>query len=258
MINRGRLLVIVGPTASGKSALAMELAEQLDGEIICADSRTVYKSLDIGTAKPSRLDQQRIPHHILDVVEPDQEFNVADFKRLANEAIVDISKRGKLPIMVGGSGLYIDAVLFDYGFSATGATRNPINPRHLSPSEPRIRQKLRPHTLVIGLGTPRDILRARITARVDSMIDAGFIDEIKRLLAGYPGSKALLAPGYRAFAEHIAGHISLEEAKALFIKNDFHLAKRQMTWFRRNPSIHWLKDASTYVDETLGLLNKLQ
>ena len=112
----GGLISIVGPTASGKTALAIRVAEELSGEIICADSRTVYKGLDIATAKPSRDERNRVPHHALDVVTPDEPFTVADFKQLADKAIKDIQDRGKIPILVGGSGLYIDAVLFNYSF----------------------------------------------------------------------------------------------------------------------------------------------
>lgn len=258
MINRERLLVIVGPTASGKSALAMELAERLDGEIICADSRTVYKGMNIGTAKPSMADQRRVPHHLLDVVDPDQNFTAIDFKKLANLAIEDISMRGKLAIMVGGSGLYIDSVLFDYGFTAPGSARDPINPRHAKKLEQPSQQVLRSNTLIIGLEIDKDILIDRIEKRINIMIEDGFIDEIKHVQAKYPDSKALLAPGYRAFAEYISGHLGIEEAKTLFAKNDYKLAKRQMTWFKRNPSINWLNKRSTQADDTIKLLNKLQ
>lgn len=114
------LVVITGPTASGKTSLAMEVAKLFNGEIICADSRTIYKGMDIGTAKPTKKEQAAIPHHIIDVVEPNQSFTVADFKELALKAIDDITKRGKLPIMVGGTGLYIDSVIFDYQFGPAG------------------------------------------------------------------------------------------------------------------------------------------
>ena len=110
------LIVITGPTASGKSALALELAERYNGEIICGDSRTVYKGMDIGTAKPSIEDQNRVPHHLLDVVTPDERFTAADFQTLAQEAIHNIRSRGKIPFVVGGTGLYIDGLILDYEF----------------------------------------------------------------------------------------------------------------------------------------------
>lgn len=256
--SKSPLLVIVGPTASGKSALALQLAEQIGGEIISADSRTVYKGMDVGTAKPTAQERSAVPHHLLDVVEPDEPFTAADFKRLAQVAIHEIHGRNRLPIIVGGSGLYIDALLFDYGFSSDLAARDPKNPRHLSKSEPRPHRPLRPYTLVIGLDVPREQLKTRIEKRVEAMLEAGFIDEIKSLMADYPGSKALLAPGYKAFTEYLTGRLSLDEAKALFARNDYQLAKRQMSWFRRNKSIHWLSEPSTYLEDCLKLLNKLQ
>ena len=113
---KDKLLVIVGPTASGKTSLAIEVAKKYNGEIICADSRTIYKGMDIGTAKPSKAEQQEIAHHLLDIIEPGEVFSAADFKKACVESVKDIRERGKLPIVVGGSGLYIDAYLFDYQF----------------------------------------------------------------------------------------------------------------------------------------------
>ena len=114
--NSQPLVVICGPTASGKSEIAMHLARQKNGEIICADSRTIYKYMDIGTAKPSLQDQREVPHHLLDIVEPGQRFTVVDFKSRALGVIADMRKRGKLPILVGGTGLYIDSIIYDYQF----------------------------------------------------------------------------------------------------------------------------------------------
>jgi tRNA dimethylallyltransferase len=238
-----KLLVIVGPTASGKTALAIDLAQKFDGEIVCADSRTVYKYLDIGTAKPTPQEQATVPHHLLDVVDPDEPFTVADFKKLAEQAIQDIQSRGKLPILVGGSGLYVDAVIYDYRFSSAAAPKDPQNPRHLDASVEQRRSKISPHTLVLGLEVPRDVLKQRIAARVDQMVDAGFLDEVTYVAQRYPNSKALDAPGYKAFRQYQNGELTLEQAKALFVQNDYQLAKRQMTWFRRNSEIYWFDGA---------------
>lgn len=250
------LIVIVGPTASGKSALGMELAKKFNGEIICADSRTVYKKLDIGTAKPTKADQEAVPHHLLDVVSPDEPFTVADFQQLANKAIENILKKNKVPIMVGGSGLYVDAVLYNYGFSKEGTPRDKQNPRHLSKDAPSSKQELRPDTLIIGLSVERDVLKQRITKRVDSMLEQGLLEEVEWLMKTYPKSKAMLAPGYKAFSEHINGRIKLQEAKELFIRNDYQLAKRQMTWFKRNKSIHWLTQQRQAVELVATFLYK--
>jgi len=248
----GPLIVIVGPTASGKTALAIELAQKFGGEIVCADSRTVYSGMDIGTAKPTADERAEVRHHLLDVASPDEAFTAADFKELANEAIKDIVSRGQLPIMVGGSGLYIDAVLFDYGFAPQGAARDPKNPRHMSKSVPRPRKDLRDNTLIIGLSVPREVLRERIEGRVEAMIRHGLLEEVRHLLSKYPDSKALDAPGYKAFRGYLAGLVSLDEAKASFVRNDLQLAKRQRTWFKRNPYIHWFDDS----DEALAFVTK--
>ena len=271
------LIVIVGQTASGKTALSLELAERFNGEIIAADSRTVYQGLDIGTAKPTAAEQARVPHHLIDVVTPDQAFTAADFKRLANQAIDDISARGQLPIMVGGSGLYVDAVLYDYEFRspADPAERqrligltvselqaeikarglpmpaNANNPRHLSRvletgQLTTARQPLRPQTLILGLQLDRDQLNKRIAKRVEAMFSAGVVDEARQLLAQYgPAVPALETPGYMALRQYLAGDLSLDQAKQVFVRDHQQLAKRQRTWFKRNNSIQWLPQQGT-------------
>lgn len=281
------LVVIVGQTASGKTALALELAEKFNGEIICADSRTVYRGMDIGTAKPTIDEQTKIPHHCIDLVDPNETFSVAQFKTCALEAVEDISERGKLPIMVGGTGLYIDAVLFDYTFGdepdyklraelsektidelqmiikdfGYEMPENSRNKRYLIRTIEREgktggRKALRPNTSVIGLAIEPEIVKTRIAQRVDAMIAAGFIDEYKMLRAQYDAaSPGFLAPGYKAFSSYIDGAISLDEAKALFVRNDWQLAKRQRTWFKRNQSVQWVHDHSKAVDIVTTFLN---
>ncbi len=252
----GPLIVVVGPTASGKTALAIELAERFNGEIICADSRTVYRGLDIGTAKPTAAERSRVRHHLLDVVTPDESFTAADFKRLANEVISDITSRGKLPIMAGGSGLYIDAVLFDYQFAPENAERDPVNPRHIKQGLGHGQGSLREDTLLLGLQVGRDVLRERIEQRVDTMVEAGLVSEAQWLVERYPVSKAVDAPGYKALRGYLEGLYSLDEAKALFVRNDMQLAKRQRTWFKRNKSIHWVENREEAVEIATTFLNK--
>lgn len=239
------LLVIVGPTASGKTALAIELARKLNGEIICADSRTVYKYMDIGTAKPSRQEQAAVRHHLIDVIKPDEPFTVADFKKLALQAIEDINKRGKLPIMVGGSGLYVDSVIFDYDFAGASGGRDSVNPRHRAPEAEHAKSPLREGTFIIGLNPGREMLKQKLTARVDKMVENGFVEEVAMLHKKYPSAKALDAPGYRAFSDYLRGEIDLNQAKAAFATRDYQLAKRQMTWFKRNPNIRWFDSAES-------------
>ena len=284
--NVAPLVVIVGETASGKSALAMALAKQFNGEIIAADSRTVYRFLDIATAKPTQSDQQQVRHHLLDVVDPDQTFTAADFKQLALDAIEDISSRGKLPILVGGSGLYIDAILYDFSFAPPAdpslrqelqglsidelqgrikqlgyeIPENNRNPRHLirtieRAGAPLAKTSLRPHTLVLGL-MAQD-LRDRIILRVDQTIKQGLVQEVRHVAEEYGwDAHALQAPASRAFCEYIRGSISLEKARAQNIQNDLKLAKRQRTWFKRNNSIHWVNQQAEAVDLVTTFLNK--
>ncbi len=236
------LVVIVGETASGKSALAMELARQFNGEIICADSRTIYKGMDIGTAKPSAQDRAAVPHHLLDIATPEQRFTAADFKQLANQAIVDISDLDKLPIMVGGTGLYVDSVLYDYQFSQSDAVRDLQNPRHLAEADSSD-NKLRSSTLVIGIETDRDLLKQRIQNRVEAMFAAGLEAEVTELSGRYgwdvPGLQTI---GYQEFRSQDSNEQITDQLKEQIVKATTAYAKRQRTWFKRNKSIHWVQD----------------
>lgn len=275
------LLVIVGETASGKTALAIELAKQLNGEIICADSWTVYKGFDIGTAKPTVEERNGIVHHLLDVADPAVGFSAVVFQCMAKQAIDDTTRRGRLPIMVGGTGLYIDSVLYDYSFlpASDPALRAELNALSLDSLLKRAddmeldttsidrgnkrrvirlienegvlptKEPLRENTLILGLRRPLDELRERIIARVDDMIAAGLIDEARRLGDQYGWDcEPMKAPAYRAFRDFIAGKITLEIAKERMVQNDLKLAKKQRTWFRRNSSIQWLNDRSKITD----------
>lgn len=234
------LVVVVGETASGKTALGVELAKKYNGEIICADSRTVYKGMDIGTAKPTVEERAGIPHHLIDVVEPDEKYQVVMFQRDANQAIADIYSRGKLPIMVGGTGLYVDSVIFDYDFDA------------------KTMKSLREHTLVIGVRRDKDDLKQRIEQRVEQMIEDGFVDEVRALGEQYGwDAEAMTGIGYRAFADYIKGEKTLEQAKKDFVRGDALLAKRQRTWFRRpvyENSIQWVGSQEEALSITGGFL----
>lgn len=270
--NLSPLLVIVGETASGKTGLAIELAKRFDGEIICADSWTVRKGVDIGTAKPTPEERAAVPHHLLDVVEPCGEFTAAVFKKLANEAIDDIAGRGKLPIMVGGTGLYMDAVLYDYGFLPAGdrKAREELNRLSIGKLLERAKRSnldtsgidtrnkrrlirlletkgrraaskpLRENTLIIGLKIPREVIEQRIIDRLDAMLAAGLQDEV-RGLAEHNGwdCEALKGIGYAQWRGYFEGVQSLPETRGKIIKATFEYTKRQRTWFKRNKSIHW-------------------
>ncbi len=254
LANNMGVIVIVGQTGSGKSALAMELAKKFDGEIICADSRTVYKGMDIGTAKPNREEQARIPHHLLDIVTPDLAFSAADFQKHASEAIADIQNRGKLPIIVGGTGLYVDALLYDFSFSGPDSARDATNPRHAKKDMAGLRHQLRPNTLILGLETEKEEIDRRIELRVEQMLQAGLRQEANVLAKQYgwdaPGLNAI---GYREWRQEDK---STQEIIVEIIRNTKNYAKRQRTWFKRNRSIQWVKEQGKAVDIATTFLYK--
>ncbi len=269
----GPLLVIVGETSSGKTELAITLAKHFDGEIICADSWTVRREADIGAAKPTAEQRVRVPHHLLDVVGPDEDFIAAVFKRIAKQAVEDISARGKLPIMVGGTGLYIDGVLYDYGFLPAGDRTMRKDLNKLSPidllqiitdtglelgdvdtgnkrrlirlievnGEQPTRQPLRQNTLILGIRLDREMLEKRVIARVDGMIAAGLEGEVRSLVQRFGWDcEVLKGISYAQWRGYFEGRETYEVARLRIIKATLDLAKRQRTWFKRNKSIHWL------------------
>jgi tRNA dimethylallyltransferase len=226
MTKYAKLLSVVGETASGKSALALQIAQRFNGEIICADSATLRRGLDIGTAKPSLAEQALVPHHLLNIIEPDEKFTVAKFKQLAEKVIADIQRRGKLPLLVGGTGLYVDAVLYDYSFGVKNAPD---------------RQQIRPDNLTLGLKLDRAELKIRIEQRIDAMLAAGLESEVAGLVATYGWQcLGLKNVGYAQWRDYFQGIKNLAETRSSIIKATLDLAKRQRTWFKRNYSIHWL------------------
>ena len=284
-----RLIVIVGPTASGKSALALELARHFGCEIISGDSMCVYQGMDIGTAKPSLVERQEIPHHLIDIRVPGESFSVVDFQQLATSAIESINKRGKIPLLVGGTGLYVQALLEGYQFSPTPKTDrrsdleqnisesvipsvlheklkeiDPIAANRIHPNDrKRILRALEVVTaeqrsiscdkistdptplfdcIVFGLSMERQELYRRIDDRVDRMLEAGLLAEVKGLMRqGMPAnSTAFQAIGYKEIVSCLQGELSLEEAIARVKQSSRRYAKRQLTWFRRMPYIRWL------------------
>jgi tRNA dimethylallyltransferase len=278
------VVAILGPTASGKSALGLALAERIAGEIVCCDSMQVYRGMDIGTGKPTAEEQRQCPHHLLDLVEPGEDFHAATWAQQARQVIDDIRARGHLPIIVGGTGLYFRALrggLFEAPPSDPG-----IRARHKAEAEalgvPALHEKLKtidpeaagrilPGDLVrisraleifeqtgvpiselrkraaeaplpwplhvIVLDYPMPELRARIHKRVDAMMAAGFLAEVDRLRsAGYGSTRALAALGYKQLSAHLAGTLSLEQAVLETKTATCAYARRQRTWFRREPA----------------------
>lgn len=267
------LVVIVGPTASGKSALAVDLAEQFGGEIICADSRTVYKGMDIGTAKPSAEDQARVKHWGLDLVEPGEPFSAADFQEYANKTIADIRSRGRIPFLVGGSGLYVDAVIFEFQFGPVNKEfraqleelsleelheycfenniilpENEKNRRHVINAIVRNNGTLerlpepQQNTIIVGITTEKEILHKRIRERSEHLFDSGMIEEAMALGTKFGWeNEAMTGNIYKLVKQFVDGKITKDELKHQNEIADRQLAKRQMTWLKRNPFIKWLE-----------------
>lgn len=282
------LIAIVGETASGKSALALELARRFSGEIICADSWTVYVGFDIGTAKPSAAERAEIPHHMLDIANPYDGFSAALFKEMVVTVIAQIHERGNLPILVGGTGLYIDSVLYDYGFldraepderatldamglaeliahaGTQGLTLDGIDTnnkrrviRHIeNRGERPAKSPLRPNTLVLGMNIPRESLQARVDQRVDVMLAAGLENEVRNLVNTYSWDvEPMKGIGYREWRDYFAGIQDLAETRQQIIRSTMQLAKKQRTWFKRNNSIHWVDNWGEAVEITTTYLN---
>lgn len=285
-----QIITIAGPTASGKTALSIQLAKEMDGEIVSCDSMQVYKDMDIGTAKPTLEEQAGIPHHMLSVAEPWEDFSVSRYCAMADPIVEDILRRGKSPIIVGGTGLYMDALIRGNAFAPCPSTGrreelealaasqgieavieklqkvDPESAARLHPSDQkriiramevyletgmtitehnRKTQEIPPkyHPIRFALtDRQRQTLYDRIDRRVDTMVEAGLIEEIQGLLArGIPEKcTAMQAIGYKEFVAALHGACSLEEAAGQVKQSSRRYAKRQLTWFRRNPENIWL------------------
>lgn len=277
---------LVGPTASGKTGAALRIAETLGAEILSVDSMLVYRGMDVGTAKPTASERGRVPHHLVDLVEPSEPFSVAAFQAAARRAAEDVRRRGKTPLLVGGSGLYFRAVVDDLEFPGTEAgirgdlegEATALGPdrmhRRLAELDPVAASKIEPGNVRrtvralevaaitgrtfssfavawdrygpervraagVRLGTQE--LAARVEARVQEMLAAGWIREVEELVARGLGGwlTASQAIGYAELARHLAGELSLEDAVQQTVKRTRSLARRQMAWFRRDPRIRW-------------------
>jgi len=291
------LVVILGPTAVGKTGISIQLAERLGGEIVSADSRLFYRGMDIGTAKPTPEERLRIPHHLIDVADPDETWSLAVFQRAAADAIADIQARGRLPFLVGGTGQYIHAVTHGWAPPTTEpdvrlrtvleelaksrgndwlyqrlalldpASAETIDPRNLRRtvralevifstgrrfSDQRGQADSPFRLLTIGLIRPRPELYARVDARIEAMIAAGLLDEVRSLRSrGYsPDLPTMSAIGYRECAAVLRGEMSLEDAKMRMRRLTRVFVRRQANWFKReDEQIHWLEAGEGMLDE---------
>ncbi len=273
------MIAIVGPTASGKTALALRVAEALGAEIVSADSRLVYRGMDIGTAKPSLKERARVPHHCIDVVDPDERYDVARYRRDAIAALVDIAARGTSAIVVGGTGLYVRAVLDGFDLDAVPhdpalrgrlealrpgevfARLEALDPKAAALARGNARRAVRYLEIAslagsvgsaqrqvapldairVGLAPPREVTDAAIVARVQAMVSAGVLEETSALVRRGldPALPSMTGHGYVHWAAHLAGTLSLDEAIARTVADTRAYARRQMTWFRRDPLLRW-------------------
>ena len=291
MVKIKDLIVITGPTASGKTEVSIKLAQAVGGEIVNADSMQVYKYMDIGTAKPTKEERKNIPHHLIDIIMPDENFSVAKYCEYAKQAIDDIHSRGKIPIMVGGTGLYVDSVVNNIQFThikpdigyrqeleekantlgnkylysllcekdpqsaekinaedkkriiralevyhSTGKTITWHNEQSISVPSPY-------NSILFAIDTDRAELYEKINRRVEVMFENGLAEEVKKLLDMGVNEEAtsMQAIGYKETVEFLNGKTTMEQTVEKIKQSSRRYAKRQLTWFRRNDKIHWIK-----------------
>lgn len=297
------VLALVGPTGSGKTRTAIRLCQALNAEIVSMDSMQVYRGMDIGTAKPTREELAAAPHHMIDVVEPDQMFTVSMYREMACKAIDDILARGRTPLLVGGTGLYLQAISYEMSLGDNGADHalreelhriagekdGPIRlHQRLQRVDPASAEKLHPndvrrviraleiyetsgrakseqadeqrregpyHVLVYGLSLPREMMYARINARVDEMVRNGLVDEVKGLLdrgiEPRPEGGAMQAIGYKEIVSALRGEMTMKQAVDLIKQGSRRYAKRQWTWFRHDPRTKWFDWTAYDSEDTL-------
>ncbi len=298
------LILIVGPTAVGKTEIAIQLAERLNGEIISADSRLFYRGMDIGTAKPTREEQARVPHHLIDVANPDETWSLAQFQQAATEAIAGIHARGRLPFLVGGTGQYVRAVTEGWnppevkpderlraeleklkeekGKEWLYEKLKSLDPKAAEKIDFRnVRRTIRalevilttgrkfsdqrghgesPYRLVtIGLTRPREELYARVDARIESMFEAGLVEEVRGLLAKYPAElPSMSGIGYTETVGVVEGSKTVEQAKVEIRRDTRVFVRRQANWFKEtDSSIRWFRISQTTVDEISDFITQL-
>lgn len=293
-MNKPKVIVICGPTASGKTALSIALAKNINGEIISADSMQIYTDMDIGTAKPTVEEMSGIKHYLIDCISPEMRYSVADFKKDAMYAIEEILEKGKIPIIVGGTGLYVDSLVYGIDFNEINVNleyreqlenlakekgldylyelANKIDPQAMAKISKNDKKRIcrvleiykstgktktelevesRKNGIlydyhVFAIDMEREVLYERINKRVDLMMDAGLIQEVENLLKKYNNMPtAMQGLGYKEVVEYFNKQISKEELVEKIKQESRRYAKRQLTWFRKNKNIKWLK---SYVD----------
>lgn len=275
------LIAIVGPTASGKSALAVRLAKKFNGEVVSADSRQVYRGLDVGTGKLTRREMRGVAHHVIDVADPKRQFSLAEFQHLAKKAIGDITRRGKIPFLVGGTAFWIDALVHGMQLPAVPPNKtlrkrlgkknarelfrileqlDPARARTIEPQNPRrliraieiarvlghvpaVRKRSPYRALWIGLNPPKTILKKRVQARVGRMLGRGLVAETRSLIRARVPKHRIREFGfeYRAVLDHLDGKSSRSQLADALTRASLDYARHQISWWRRNKNIRWLR-----------------
>ena len=300
-----KIIAVCGPTAVGKTKYAIEAAKAFGGEVVSCDSMQLYKYMDIGSAKPTADELAQVPHHLIDLIDPADAFSVAEYQKLAREAIEDIFARGKVPVIAGGTGLYLNSILYDMDFSNAKQDQNlrlqlekeaeEFGPEYLHNKlrelDSEAASRIHPNNIkkvvraiegalsgdnikdfkecntkvkdferiLIGLTRDREELYDRINLRVDLLVEQGLFDEVKGLLdKGLTESDiSMKGIGYKEIIGYFNGKYTEEEAIDLIKKNTRHLAKRQITWFKRYEDIHWI-DISQYKNDEEAIEGMLE
>ena len=289
---RGKLIAVMGTNASGKSGLGIELAARYGGEVVSADSRQVFRGLDLGSGKITPEEAKGVPHHLIDVCEPGEFFSMADFQRLAYAAIDDILTRGKIPFLVGGTGLYVDAVIDGYELSEIepdlefrahletfetpalyamlkeklpNTEIDPKNRNRIMRALERLaaddyhpgRRSPRYEVLKLGVTWPREILKQRIDERLERRLQQGMIDEVKGLMDAGVSTEFLTKLGleYRYITEYLLGKWTYDQMLDELARAIKRFAKRQMTWFRKEENLHWLDMSADPVKQAVELID---
>lgn len=290
------IIILAGPTASGKSKLAVTLAKKFNGEVINADSRTVYRHLNIATSKPTNREKDGVPHHLFNVVDLDEIFTVADFQKLARAKITEIQKREKIPFLVGGTGLYLDAVAYNFNLTRgqpNSKLRHQLEDRPteelndrlkkldpeaadkikdrrrliralevvLSTDQPLYQQQrkdpLPENVLYLAINQPRTELYERINQRVDQWLKTGLIEETESLVKQYPITlPSMSALGYVEIYDYLQNKITLEKATEKMKQRTRHYAKRQLTWFSHNKDVNWVNNEKEASSKIVNFLSK--
>ena len=289
---QGKLIAVMGTNASGKSGLGIELAARYGGEVVSADSRQVFRGLDLGSGKITPEEAKGVPHHLIDVCEPGEFFSMADFQRLAYAAIDDILTRGKIPFLVGGTGLYVDAVIDGYELSEIepdlelrahletfetpvlyamlkeklpDTQIDPKNRNRVMRALERLaaddyhpgRRSPRYQVLKLGVTWPREILKQRIDERLERRLNQGMIDDVKGLMDAGVSTEFLTKLGleYRYITEYLLGKWTYDQMLDELARAIKRFAKRQMTWFRKEENLHWLDMSADPVGQAAALID---